>query len=914
MRGGLERWKRGTDSRGLRHALAYALDGVCDAHVQDSTGGAAVEGYSGVADAAIRRFIVEDGVVSADALSAGALRVWLAGHDPVTGEERGRPHLRAESDLLLDATLNHPKSYSIAALLHPELAVEFEALQDRIRDRTILLWQQELNARRGHGGLIREDISRLEVVELQHRRSRALDPHIHRHLWLNVKVRGEDGQWTNVDSRVAMKFHTVINAEGELAARTDPRWVTALARHGYTIDADGEIAELAALVAPLSRRSAQIEANRARLIAEWQSAHGGACAERGGPAADRPARVGGRPTEQARPAGRRRLGSVPSVTNSRASIRRSVTPAYLPRWARRRSSDLDVDLVAAMAVVDADDRSRSSSGRFSLYDLHAGALRALSRTGVIVHRAELDDLHHRIIATAMSSVVRLTDERDVPGHVKQYMATETMRSKVRLARHLDLLATPGPSLPHADLRQSAARVVAAEHLDTSQLDAACAIAGHAGLVTVTGPAGAGKTTMLRARPHTPSGANGDGCWSSRPPERPRPSLPRRSARRRRVCTHSFTTTGSGGARTTLARRCGPASHPATPTRPPVPRIPESRSTRYAAGDRIVVDEAGMMDLQTAEALTTITLESRVGLALVGDPHQAAPVGHTGAMAIAIRATSTAIELDTVHRFRDPAYAALTLQLRNPRDHAHALQIAQTLTETGHVTRVDSTDAARAAMVDAYFHARSSGHTVALVCGTNSEVDAVNTLIQDQRVTCGELDPRTVTWGRGEQRLLEGDTVQTRRNDRVTGVENRATWIIHRIHPDRIDLISPTDAGEHRWVTHDYAADHVQLAYASTVHGIQGDTTHTAIVGPDVNAAGLYVGLTRGRHHNTAIAIAHTDQAAINQLADHHAPRPRRNQHHPLRQRRPRRAQTLRTSSAANSGATGTRDQPRSMRS
>src|SRR3546814_20920144 len=55
--------------------------------------------------------------------------------------------------------LNHPKSYSIAALLHPELANEFEALQDRLRDQILLTWQRELNARRGHGGLIREDIT-----------------------------------------------------------------------------------------------------------------------------------------------------------------------------------------------------------------------------------------------------------------------------------------------------------------------------------------------------------------------------------------------------------------------------------------------------------------------------------------------------------------------------------------------------------------------------------------------------------------------------------------------------------------------------------------------------------------------------------------------------------------------------------
>jgi hypothetical protein len=69
------------------------------------------------------------------------------------------------------------------------------------------------------------------------------------------------------------------------------------------------------------------------------------------------------------------------------------------------------------------------------------------------------------------------------------------------------------------------------------------------------------------------------------------------------------------------------------------------------------------------------------------------------------------------------------------------------------------------------------------------------------------------------------------------------------------------------VSHDYAAEHVHLAYASTVHGIQGETTDASIVGPGVDAAGLYVGMTRGRAHNEVIAIAHTDRAATERIAE-----------------------------------------------
>jgi hypothetical protein len=43
MRGGLERWKRGAESRGIRHASSYAVEGTCDAHMHKSTGAEALE-------------------------------------------------------------------------------------------------------------------------------------------------------------------------------------------------------------------------------------------------------------------------------------------------------------------------------------------------------------------------------------------------------------------------------------------------------------------------------------------------------------------------------------------------------------------------------------------------------------------------------------------------------------------------------------------------------------------------------------------------------------------------------------------------------------------------------------------------------------------------------------------------------
>lgn len=863
MRGGLERWKRGVQSRGIRHAIAYALEGTCDAHLPHASGADALEAYGAAPSSTVARFIVDHGRISADELSAGGLRVWITGHDPVSGEERGVQRLRPDADLVFDCTLNHPKSYSIAALLHPDLGDEFEALQDRLRDHIMLTWQRELNARRGHGGLISEPLARVEVVELQHRRSRALDPHAHRHLWLNAKVLGEDGKWSNVDSRVAMKFQTVINAEGDLLARTDPQWLAALALHGFTLNGDGEIAQLANAVPPLSRRSSQIEKNRRQLLEQWTAAHGGAAPSvRVLQQIDRRAWALARPNkpqdvdEQSWEATVRDelLALDPTITHARPPVA-VVAPSL---------DDLDLDLLAEAAVVDADQRSPRAHGRFSMFDLRAGAIRALSRSGVIAPRDALTATIDEISGRARQKCIRLLSDAGIPDHLKVFMATETVRLKMRLAARMEGLAASGRPLSPDELHRSAAATEGLDRLDESQIAAAGAIAGTGGLVAVTGPAGAGKTTMLRVAHAALTRQRRRMLIVA--PTRKAASVASREVGAAATSLHALLAdhgyrwaTDAAGAQVWSRLSRGDAD----PTTGVVYDGPAKFVLRR--GGRIVVDEAGMVDLQTAAALVDLALEHGVGVAMVGDPHQALPVGHAGAMASAVRYATASVELDTVHRFSDPDYAALTLRLRNPRDRDDALQVAGELLQRGHVQRVASTEKARDTMVAAYFDWHARGKRVALVSGTNGEADAINDAIQQRRVDDGELDPTMLALGMGEQRILVGDTVQTRRNDPRTGVENRAQWVVRSIWDESIDLASVSDSGEIRRVSRDYALDHLQLAYASTVHGIQGETTDAAVVGPDVDAAGLYVGLTRGRHQNVAVTIARTDQDAISNI-------------------------------------------------
>lgn len=865
MRGGLERWKRGVGSQGVRQAMAYAFQGTCDSHLRSTSGVDALAGYSKVDAARVIRYLVEDGAVSTDALDSTQLRRWVDGDDPLTGEHRGRDLSSPDADLILDGTINAPKSYSVAALLHPELASEFEALQDRLRTRIIMTWQAELNARRGAGGSIREALQRVEVVELQHRRSRALDPHIHRHLWLNVKVLGDDGKWSNVDSRVAMRLHTVINAEGELAARTDPTWVAALASHGYTLNTDGEIAELAAAVRPLSRRSNQIEANRAVLLARWSDEHPG----------QEPAREVLQQIDRMAWATHR--PNKPSAVDEAGweQLIRDELIAVDPELLARRTPvaavtahRVDRDLLAARAIVDADARSAAYGGRFSTLDLRAGAIRAVASSGVVGERSDLQEIIDDVITRAVPHARDLLgSEVNRPDHVKGFMAEATAALKVELADKFARLTCAGMRISRASIERIANGVLAAGvAMDAGQVDATAAIAGADRLVSITGPAGAGKTTMLRVARAALSRQGREMVVVA--PTKKAASVAGREIGATASSVHALLADhgwrwgrDDAGAETWTRLARGD-------TDPITARFYEGpRRFPLQPGDRVVVDEAGMVDLHTASALATLAEETGVGLAMVGDHLQAMPVGHSGAMVMMTRRATAVVELTAVHRFRDPGYAALTLRMREPASKEHALAVASELEDRGLIHRVGDSVQARDVMVEAYFRWAGQRRRVALVTGTNEEADAINEAIQQRRVEQGHLLLTRIAAGQGEQRLLEGDIVQTRRNDRVADVENRALWTIRRIHPAGIELVSLSDIGDIRTVDAEYAAQHVHLAYASTVHGIQGETTDAAVVGPGVDASGLYVGMTRGRIHNEAIAIARTDSAARQQIAD-----------------------------------------------
>jgi hypothetical protein len=115
----------------------------------------------------------------------------------------------------------------------------------------------------------------------------------------------------------------------------------------------------------------------------------------------------------------------------------------------------------------------------------------------------------------------------------------------------------------------------------------------------------------------------------------------------------------------------------------------------------------------------------------------------------------------------------------------------------------------------------------------------------------------------------GDRVATRRNDARLGVSNRQTWTVVRIGDDSSLIVHSPGYGRDRELPPEYVRDHVELSYATTIYGAQGETvdhTHVAI-GETTGSAAAYVAMTRGRQTNVAHLVAESVEDARQQWID-----------------------------------------------
>ncbi|MEO8749052.1 MAG: MobF family relaxase, partial [Allobranchiibius sp.] len=790
---------------------------------------------------------------------------WVAGVDPATGEPRGRLRRDAHAVRFLEVTVNGPKSWSLAAELHPDIAAAYEAAQDRAASQIIAWLGQHATVRvGGRGAQVAIPVERLEAAVIRHYTSRAGDPHRHLHLQINARVFAA-GQWRGIDTIAVRDALAAINGIGHAAMLCDPQFRQALAAHGYAPLPSGEIAQLAPYIGAFSKRATQIDANIAGYEADWRATHPG---EEPGPrlwrAWDTRAWASGRPDK---------ITPQPGADVHGRWLAELAALGYRdPTWPIQLALPLAgaIDRDAAAAEVLA--RLGAARSAWNAADVRGEVEQLLARSGLVAEAAVRGELAEDLTARARDLCLHLV-EGAPPEHVRALTSRRVLEVEDDLVARL--AARGAQPISRRDL--ISARVIIGEDLDEGQWAAVAAITSAAPLVVIEGAAGAGKTRML-ASGRVETETSGHRLLVVTP------TLKAAQAVTREVGAKA-------GSAAWLAYQHGWRWDPNGSWKClTVGEMDLSTGVVYhgpsgdavlSAGDVLVVDEAGMLDQDTALALLTIADEHAARVALVGDRHQLPAVGRGGVLEHAHRWTDPAarVQLDRVHRFTrsevdphgvrrtvpDRVYAELSLRMR-VGDHAD--EIFDALLERGQVAVYASDQDRNAALAETVGRERAAGRSVAAVVDTRDLAAELNAAIRDWLIANGEVDDSTTTIASGGQQIGVGDTVATRRNAHDLGVANRDTWTVTHVHRDgsltlrRADTDAMGDAQNRVGDTPvtlpaDYVREHVECAYATTVHGAQGDTTATAhlLLGEHSSAASAYVAMTRGRHTNTVHIVA-----------------------------------------------------------
>jgi conjugative relaxase-like TrwC/TraI family protein len=198
---------------------------------------------------------------------------WVAGHDLATGDPKGRLRTDAQGVRFVEVVVNGPKSWSIAAAVHPEVAAAYDAAQQRAAEEIIGWLARHATTRVGSRGCqVQVPVTEIEAAVVRHYTSRAGDPHRHLHLQINARVLVSD-RWRGIHTVGVRDSLDAINGIGHAAVMCDPDFREALAAHGYTLDAEGEVTQLAPYVGAFSARAGQIRTNVDRYEAEWRAEH-----------------------------------------------------------------------------------------------------------------------------------------------------------------------------------------------------------------------------------------------------------------------------------------------------------------------------------------------------------------------------------------------------------------------------------------------------------------------------------------------------------------------------------------------------------------------------------------------------------------------------------------------------------------
>lgn len=729
---------------------------------------------------------------------------WVAGFDVDTGLPKGRLRKDEKGVRFVEVTVNGPKTWSLAAALHPEVADAYDAAQLAAAVEIIGWLASHATTRVGpRGRQVQVSVEQIEAAVVRHFTSRAGDPHRHLHLQINARVLVSTGSTTGP---VWRGLHTVgvrdsleaINGIGHAAVMTHPVFRAALATHGFTLNTEtGEVVELAPYAGAFSARARQIETNIDAYEAEWRADHPG---EEPGPtlkqAWDRRAWADARPDKV-----------VP--TSGEELRQRWVEELHElgygdPRGTQAVSAlhpgSLDRNALVDFALL----RLGARRSAWNSADARGEVERLIASTGRVIDGAIRRELTEDLTARVVAASRPLLGRSDVPEHVRALTSTDVLAVEHEI---VDRIA-----------RRAEART----------------------LTIIEGAAGAGKTNQLAATRQAVE------------------------ARGRRMFVVTPTRKAAQVAATEVGSTANSVAwllHQHGFRWDEDGRWSRGAATPHATaqlrrGDLLVVDEGGMLDQDTARALLRLADEFGARVMLVGDRHQLPAVGRGGVLDLAIRyAPDRVVQLDAVRRFADPKYAALSLRMRRGEKPG---EVFDELRRRGEIV-IHASDVERQQML-----AVRTTYGDLVVADTREQVDRINSLTHQVRTTIGEVTDAVVT-ASGE-RIGVGDRIATRRNDHDTDVANRETWTV--IAAEEGSLTVQGESGRRvlppAYVRAHVELAYATTAYGA--QGSTVPVSHV-IIGEHTGAASAYVGMTRGRERNVAHLVAESVEDARKQWCD-----------------------------------------------
>jgi exodeoxyribonuclease V alpha subunit len=761
---------------------------------------------------------------------------WVAGYDVLTGAAKGRLRDDARALRFVEVVINGPKSWSLAAALHPDIATAYDAAMDRAAGEVIGWVAEHATTRVGpRGRQVQVPVEMVEAAVVRHYTSRAGDPHRHLHVQINARVFARDA-WRGLHSVGVVDSIEALNGIGHAAVMCDPEFRAALAARGYTLGDDGEIRQLAPYAAGFSQRAAQINRNVDRYEAGWRAEHPG---QEPGPrlrrAWDRRAWADARPDKIVPQSG----ADLVAAWNSELRDLGFTPPTNPVTEPGLQIGRLNRDVAADLVLTRLGDK-RSA---WNAPDIRGEAERLVASVGVVTERPIRHELVEDIAERALARCVPLLERGDVPEHVRSLTSERVLAVEHAL---IDSMAARAAQ-PVTD----GVRLRGIDHLDSAQQRVVTALAGDAGLLVIEGAAGTGKTTTLAAARDVLDD-------SDRRLVVVTPTLKAAQAAQQQVGSDAFSAAWLIHQHGYRWDEDGHWSQ--------TDAAPEARA-RLLPRDVLLVDEAGMLDQDTARALLAIADRAHATVALLGDRHQLPAVGRGGVLDLAARWARPAAhhELESVHRFSDPAYADLSLLMRSGE---RSGEVFDALLERGQVV-VHASEVERTAALAAI---GADGDQL-VIADTRDQVGALNAAIRDRRHGAGEQPGERSGDRSGEpitrrgERIGLGDRVATRRNDRDLAVANRDTWTVAGISDDGSLLV--TGRAGRRALPAEYVGEHVELAFTTTAYGAQGETVDAAhlALGETAGAASAYVGMTRGRHRNVAHLVAESVDDARSQWVD-----------------------------------------------